>query len=243
MNDTNLPLADLVAYLRVFSHLINAGVSLIRSMDVLTPQIVHPDLRDAHLDVMRQIEEGSTLSHAMRAHPDVFSINVIGLMRAGEVGGVLDETMARAADLYEKQLMLRRDRFIQQAAARAMGRAHEERYEAAVAAAEPLVTQQYFCLMFGTMLSSGVPIVQALQTAAEILPTEAHEAMVAAAQALRAREIDTLTPSFAAVGFPPEVLQLAAIGEECGTLDRTMLQAGDVLGARVDGMLLRSLLL
>ncbi len=241
MNETDLPLADLVAYLRVFSHLISAGVSLIRSMDVLTPQIVHSDLRDAHLDVMRQIEAGSTLSHAMRAHPGVFNTNLIALVRAGEVGGVLDETMARAADLYEKQLMLRRDGFIQQAAARAMGGACEERYEAAVAAAETLVIQQHFFLMLGAMLGSGVPIVQALQTAAEILPTEAHEAMVAAAQALRAREIDTLAPSFAAAGFPPEVTTLIAIGEECGTLDRTILQAGDVLGARVQGALLRAL--
>jgi type II secretory pathway component PulF len=241
MNETDLPLVDLVPYLRVFSHLINAGVCLIRALDILTPQIAHDGLREAHLDVMRRIEAGSTLSHAMLAHPDVFNVFLIGLVRAGEVGGVLDETMARAAELYEKQLLLHRDRIVQQAAARALGQECEGRYEAALAAAEPLVVQQYFCLMFGTMLGSGVPVVQALQTAAEILPEDHAEVLRSAATALRAGEMDTLAPSFAAAGFPPEVTNLIAIGEECGTLDLTIVQAGDVLGARVQGLLLRAL--
>ncbi len=241
MNETDLPLVDLVPYLRVYSHLINAGVSIMRCMDILTGQITHPGLREAHLDVMRQIEAGSTLSHAMLAHPTTFNVFLIGLVRAGEVGGVLDETLARAADFYEKQLLLERDRIVQQAAARITGKAVEERYEAALAEAEPLTLRQYTCTMFGTMLASGVPIVQALQTAAAILPDEVGEIIQATAQALRAREINTLAPAFAEAGFPPEVVKLVAIGEETGTLDRTMLQAGDILGARVEGMLLRAL--
>ncbi|MBU0608883.1 MAG: type II secretion system F family protein [Armatimonadetes bacterium] len=241
MNEENVPLVDLVPYLRVFSLLINAGVCLINAMDILTGQITHEGLRDAHRDIMRRIGAGSTLSEAMRDHADVFSTFLVGLVRAGEVGGVLDETMAQAADFHGQQLTLRRDRLVQQAAARITGQAVAERYDAALAEAEPLTLLQYFCMMFGTMLGSGVPIVQALQTAAGILPPEGSEAMRAAAQALRAREINTLAPAFAEAGFPPEVVKLVAIGEETGTLDRTMLQAGDVLGARGEGMLLRAL--
>jgi len=241
MSKTSLPLVDLVAYLRVYSLLINVGVSLMRCMAVLTGQITHPRLREAHLDVMRRVEEGSALSQAMREHPDVFSSFLIGLIRAGEVGGVLDETMSRAADFYEKQLVLQRDRVMQQAAARIIGKAVEDQYEAALAEAEPLTTMQYYCYMFGTMLAAGVPIVQAVQTAAEILPPEGREVLTAAAEALRAQEITTLQRGFMDAGFPAEVLQLLAIGEECGLLDRMMLQAGDVLGARLTSLLLRAM--
>lgn len=241
MNETALPLVDLVAYLRVYSLLINAGVSLMRSMDVLTGHITHPELRAAHLDVMRQVEEGSTLSAAMMAHPSVFSGFLIYLVRAGEVGGVLDVTMERAADFYEQQVVLQRDRTVQQAAALVLGRGDEERYGAAMAEAEQLTVLQYFCTMFGTMLGAGVPILLTMQTAADILPESMAEAVRAMAVALREKEVSSLAPRFAAAGFPAEVVTLVDIGEQCGTLDRTMVRAGDILGARVQGLLLRAL--
>lgn len=241
MSTDSLPLVDLVSYLRAYSILINAGVCIINTMDTLTGQIVHEGLREAHLDVMRQIEAGSTLSKAMSQHPDIFTPFLIGLVRAGEVGGVLDETMARAADFYEKQLSLRRDRLLQQAAARAMGKAMEQEYETALLDVEYPTTMQYFCYMFGTMLGSGVPVVQALRVASEVLPEAAAEIMCGAAEAIRASEIDTLAPAFREAEFPPEVITLVEVGEKCGCLERMLLPAGDALGVRIDGILLRAL--
>lgn len=241
MSIDSLPLIDLVTYLRAYSIMINAGVSLMRCMAVLTDQTVHEGLRGANVAVMQAVEQGSTLSKAMRDHPEVFTPFLIGLVRAGEVGGVLDETMARAADFYEKQLTLRRDRVLQQAAARTMGKATEQQYETAMLDAEQLTAMQYFCYMFGTMLAAGVPVVQALQVAAEVLPGPADEIVCAAAEQLRQREIDSLAASFQKAELPSEVVQMVAVGEECGCLDQMMLRAGDIVGVRIDGILLRAL--
>lgn len=233
--DERVPLADMVSYLQVFSILIESGVSLMRSMHVLDQTITYEPLKVANRDLMAQVEGGETLSKSMCAHAQLFSPFLIGLVRAGEVGGVLDETLRRAADFYQKQLDYRRERQVLNGTAMALGEKQSQQYEAALAATADDVQIQYFCYMLGTMLLSGVPILQALEVAAQVLPERQAEGVEVARQALRDGE--SLSPPLLASGFPAAVVTLFHIGEETRNLDRLVLRAGDVLGAQIQGQL------
>jgi type IV pilus assembly protein PilC len=101
-------LKDLSVFARQFSTMINAGVSLVRCLSVLREQSASARLKIVIADLQSEVEAGSTLSSAMAKHPRVFSNLAIGLVRAGEVGGVLDETLDRLATFMEKDMDLRR---------------------------------------------------------------------------------------------------------------------------------------
>ena len=87
--------------------MINAGVSLVRAMSVLAIQTENPRLKETIMDVQARVEAGETLSRAMMYHSNIFNNLFIGLVRAGEVGGVLDETLDRLAQFLEADLKLR----------------------------------------------------------------------------------------------------------------------------------------
>lgn len=101
-------LRDLSIFCRQFSTMINAGVSLVRCLTILESQTKNPNLKAIIADIREEIEGGATLSRSMGKYPRVFSTLFIGLIRAGEIGGVLDETMARLADFLESSMELRR---------------------------------------------------------------------------------------------------------------------------------------
>jgi len=101
-------LRDLSIFCRQFATMINAGVSLIRCLDVLEQQSSSANLKDIIRDIENEVEGGATLSRSMSKFPRVFSELAVGLVRAGEVGGVLDETLDRLADFLESDLELRR---------------------------------------------------------------------------------------------------------------------------------------
>lgn len=96
-------LAPLVSDLAV---LIDAGVALVRSLGVLEKQAISPHLRKLIVELRSDVEAGQTFSDALSKHPDVFSKLFINMVRAGEVGGVLSETLSRLAVLYEKSARL-----------------------------------------------------------------------------------------------------------------------------------------
>ena len=241
-------LADLTTYLRMFSILVNAGVNLLHCLRALDKSITCAALKQANARVLAEVEADNTLSKAMAGSPEVFPLFAIGMVRAGEIGGVLDVTLERAASFYQQQLDYRRQRFIYLATAQVLGHEQEEAYLAAVRELEERVLIQYFCYMFGTMLGSGVPVLQALDVAGSMLPeVNAHDAtrpgLRRGVEQARddIRNHESLTPALAAVGFPPGVVTLFSIGEESGTLDRTAVQAGDLLGAEIDGRMQEAL--
>jgi type IV pilus assembly protein PilC len=88
--------------------MIDAGVSLVRCLTVLGDQTPNVKLRRIIWDIQREVEAGQTLSRAMAKYPRVFSNLFIGLVRAGEVGGVLEESLQRLATFLEKDLELKR---------------------------------------------------------------------------------------------------------------------------------------
>ncbi len=96
-------LRHLSIFCRQFATMINAGVSLVRCLDVLEQQTVSPNLKMVIRDIQSEVEAGNTLSRSLAKYPRVFSNLAVGLVRAGEVGGVLDETLERLAVFLEKR--------------------------------------------------------------------------------------------------------------------------------------------
>ena len=98
---------DIVLFSRQFATMVNAGLSLIRSLTVLSQQVESKALADIIGQVKSDVEQGLSLSGAMERHPPVFSDLYVAMVKAGEVGGVLDETLNRLADILEANLALR----------------------------------------------------------------------------------------------------------------------------------------
>src|SRR5438067_644483 len=101
-------LRDLSIFCRQFSTMIDAGVSLVRCLNVLAEQTPNAKLKAIVLDIQKEVEAGQTLSASMRKYPRVFSNLFVGLVRAGEVGGVLEESLQRLSQFLEKDVELRR---------------------------------------------------------------------------------------------------------------------------------------
>ncbi|MEI6513356.1 MAG: type II secretion system F family protein [bacterium] len=103
-----IKLNDLALFCRQFSTMMDAGVSLIRSMDVLSRQNENPKLRRVLVEVGERIEGGETLSRALARYPKAFSNLFVGLVRAGEVSGTLEESLQRLSQFLESDVALRR---------------------------------------------------------------------------------------------------------------------------------------
>lgn len=101
-------LTDLSIFCRQFSTMIDAGVSLVRCLSVLGEQTASPKLKRIIADIEAEVQGGQTLSKAMSKYPSVFSNLFVGLVRAGEVGGALEESLQRLSTFLEKDMELRR---------------------------------------------------------------------------------------------------------------------------------------
>lgn len=99
---------DLAVFCRQFATMIDAGVSLVRCLAVLEEQTTSAKLRMIVRQIQTAVESGETLSRALTRWPSVFTNLFVGLVRAGEVGGVLDETLNRLAAFLEDNERLRR---------------------------------------------------------------------------------------------------------------------------------------
>lgn len=98
---------EIVIFSRQFATMVNSGLSLIRTLTVLEEQVESDAFREVLSKVRTDVERGTSLSAAMDRHPNVFSDLYVSMIRAGEIGGVLDETLLRLADILEAQLNLR----------------------------------------------------------------------------------------------------------------------------------------
>ena len=104
----SVKLADLVIFTRQFATMINAGLPIVRSLYVLGEQTSNKQLGDTIVDIRKDVEAGLALSEALEKHPKVFSKLYTEMVRAGEVGGILDDVLIRIAFQLEKDQELRR---------------------------------------------------------------------------------------------------------------------------------------
>ena len=93
----------LVIYLRQFATLLKAGISVVDATKILAEQTESKALKKALLDVDRDLQEGKPLSGAVAKHRKIFTPMFVNMVRAGEAGGNLDETLERLAIHFEKQ--------------------------------------------------------------------------------------------------------------------------------------------
>jgi type IV pilus assembly protein PilC len=100
-------LKDLAVFNRQFATMINSGLSLLRSLNILAEQTESKVLAGVITEVRQDVEKGSSLSQAMARHPKCFNRLYIAMVRAGETGGVLDQTLLQLADTLEKQVELK----------------------------------------------------------------------------------------------------------------------------------------
>ncbi|MCX7598408.1 MAG: type II secretion system F family protein [Armatimonadetes bacterium] len=306
-------LRDLSMFCRQFATMIGAGVPLVRCLDVLEQQTSSAGLKAIIRDIEHEIEGGATLSRAMQKHPRAFSNLAVGLVRAGEVGGVLDETLDRLATFLEKDLELRRKvkssmtyptlvmifafgivmflatfiipKFIK--LFRELGMKDDDfplptrmlvyfsdfvvkkwwltlivliglalafnRFKATrtgrriwdmVKLKAPVfgrlnheLSIARFARTLSTLLASGVPILQALETVAGTVDNDHISDAILQSRA-SIREGDTIAnPLAGSRMFPPMVVQMITIGEETGQLDAMLAKVADFYEGEVDARL------
>ncbi len=83
------------------SALVNAGIPIVRSLDLMASQQRLPMFKRALMKVSLDVNEGTSMGTAMRQWPKVFDHLSIAMVEAGELGGVLDESLQRLAKLLE----------------------------------------------------------------------------------------------------------------------------------------------
>jgi type IV pilus assembly protein PilC len=101
-------LQDVAIFARQFATMIDSGLSLFRSLQILETQTESKPLAAIVGQVRQDVESGSSLSQAFAHHPKVFSKLFVAMIRSGESGGVLDDVLLQLASTIEKQVELRR---------------------------------------------------------------------------------------------------------------------------------------
>src|SRR5690349_1692183 len=99
---------ELTIATRQLSTMVSSGMSLLRALYVLEEQTGSDKLRDALIQIRKDVEAGISLSDALRRHPDIFNDLYVAMVEAGELGGILESTLHRVADQLEKDDSLRR---------------------------------------------------------------------------------------------------------------------------------------
>ncbi|MGD9855635.1 MAG: type II secretion system F family protein [Planctomycetaceae bacterium] len=97
----------LAATLTQLSDLLENGVPLMRSLEVLSEQATHPRLQEVLDQIRSRVADGQQLNEAMAAHPDVFNELTVNIIRAGTEGAFLEESLKQTAEFLERQEELR----------------------------------------------------------------------------------------------------------------------------------------
>ena len=306
-------LGDLSVFCRQFSTMIDAGVSLVRCLDVLSHQTQNPRLKKILNDIGERVESGESLSRAMQRHPRTFNNLFIGLVKAGEIGGVLEESLQRLSTFLESDVALRRkvksamtypvlvaimstgiviflvSWFVPQWAdilkdlglksdqlpaptkflidvsnvikyywwmvaigvfilivsyrlfvSTRFGRRVADRIRLKIPVFGKLhhkICMARFSRTLGTLLTSGVPILQAMETVAGTVGNSIMADAVLEARA-RIREGDRIgDPLESSRLFPPMVVHMIGIGEESGSLDFMLQKIADFYEDEVEATL------
>lgn len=100
-------LDQLTVFTRQFATMINAGIGIIRCLDILEGQTKDPALKPVIGQTMRDVKNGLSLTDAFSKHPQVFSKLYTNMIRAAELGGILDQILDRIATFLEYDMEVR----------------------------------------------------------------------------------------------------------------------------------------
>ena len=96
----------LMIFTRQLATLIDAGLPLLRSLNVLGKQEPNPALKKTINSLAESVQTGATFSESLAQHPKVFNKLFINMVKAGELGGVLEVVLTRLAEYMEKACLL-----------------------------------------------------------------------------------------------------------------------------------------
>jgi len=304
-----VPAKVLTVFTRQLSTLISAGLPLLRSLRTLCKQEKNPNLKKIMGLLAESVEGGTTFSEALSQHPKAFNKLYINMVKAGELGGVLEVVLTRLAEFAEKsqrirgkvtsamvypavvmviavgivsflmlfivpkfeaifqdmlggrplpaitQIIMDLSRFIQnnflllvvvivllvvglRFAIRLPGvSAQVDQYKLKLPLFGDLMVKTSvarFSRTLGTLVSSGVPILQALQITRD---TAGNERVSAAIETIHdnVKEGESMVaPMEASQIFPPMVVSMVQVGEETGQLPDMLTKVADVFEEEVD---------
>lgn len=99
---------DIVVFTRQLATMIDAGLPLIQSLEILAKQQDNSTFKTVLTAIKRDVETGTTIADAMRKHPAVFDSLFANMIEAGETGGILDTILGRLAGFKEKSMALQK---------------------------------------------------------------------------------------------------------------------------------------
>lgn len=100
-------LKDLAIMSRQMATMITSGLSLLRTLTIMAEQTENKELQRILVSISREVESGSSLSDATAKYSRVFPPIMISLLRAGEAGGFLDQSLLSVAKNFESEVKLR----------------------------------------------------------------------------------------------------------------------------------------
>jgi general secretion pathway protein F len=286
---------DLLTFTTELSVLLNAGLPLDRSLNILADIMENPETRAIVQGILKSIREGSSFSDALQRHPRMFSRLYVNMVRAGESGGVLDAVLEKLNDFLETTKELRDSVFssmiyplillgtggisvivlltyvlpkfsvifselggamplptqVLLAVSQGLrdywwlmiavpvilgilfkknigspaGRLRWDRFKLKLL--KDLITKletARFCRTLGTLLKSGVPLLQALNNAKEVIGNQViAEAIDRVSKGVKEGRGISL-PLASANVLPPLALSMVKVGEETGQLDTMLMK-------------------
>ncbi len=303
----SIKIRDLAVFYRQFATMVGAGLTLVSCLEILSKQTENKLLAAKIDDIKKNVESGSTLADAFNKHPETFTKLYTNMIKAGELGGVLDDILVRMATLMEKEYELRQK--IKSAmtypififgAAFVMGVfvllfilpqfvqvfaqfGGELPFLTKILVVITVVFNRYWYVVFavlgllafgfiaynrtkqghrnidriklkipifgnlflktsinrftrtlGTLIRSGVPIIQSLRVSAESIGNDIlAEAVMGAAERIKEGQ-SISTPLEESGVFPPMVTQMIMVGEESGELETMLLNVSQFYDQEVE---------
>jgi type IV pilus assembly protein PilC len=107
LGSSKVKLKQLSVFSRQFATMVNSGLPILRGLSILSEQTENKELSRVLVMARLDVEQGASLSQAFQKHPKVFNDLYVSMIRSGETGGSLDDTLLRLAALLEREVYLR----------------------------------------------------------------------------------------------------------------------------------------
>jgi type IV pilus assembly protein PilC len=298
---------DLTVFTRQIATMINAGLPLVQSLEVLASQQPNNQFKRILTKIREDVEGGSTFAASIKRHPAVFTSLYMSMVEAGEAGGFLDTVLNRLAGYIEKTMTLRRkvkgaliypvtiitvavavvifllifviptfktlfegfgaalplptrivlelSRLVRTHVVTVLGAfvgtvfalRFYYRTEKGKKVIDSLllrlpiigqlirkVSVAKFTRTLGTLVSSGVPILDGLNITARVAGNKVVEEAILKTRSSIAEGKTIADPLGASGIFPPMVVQMISVGEQTGALDAMLAKIADFYDAEVD---------
>ena len=298
---------DLTVFTRQIATMINAGLPLVQSLEVLASQQPNKQFKRILTKIREDVEGGSTFAASLKQHPTVFTPLYMSMVEAGEAGGFLDTVLNRLAGYIEKSMALRRkvkgamiypatiitvavavvifllifviptfkalfegfgaalplptrivlelSRLVKTHVVTVLGAfvgtvfglRFYYRTEKGKKVIDSLllrlpvigqlirkVSVAKFTRTLGTLVSSGVPILDGLNITARVAGNKVVEEAILKTRSSIAEGKTIADPLGASGIFPPMVVQMISVGEQTGALDSMLAKIADFYDAEVD---------